>query len=214
MARLNRVQLLLLSSLILCFLGIAGLGEFVATRIEDGIVRRSGITTALYVESVVAHHLQELAQNDRLSDADVGALQNLFQSGDLGRHIVAFKGWSADGRVMYSNQRSLVGRVYPVEDRLHRAWRGETMTRVSSLDEDENALERQAARQLVETYSPVYQAGTHRVIAVAEVYERADALKAVADIGRVGTWLILGAIALLLVFLAFAGTLHRLTNPP
>ena len=55
--------------------------------------------------------VQELAHTGSLLPQHVEALSSLLQETHLGQQIVAFKIWDADGRVLYSTDSALIGRV-------------------------------------------------------------------------------------------------------
>jgi len=82
--------------------------------------------------------------------------------------------WRGDGTVIYSDDAHLIGRTFPVDDGLKRAFStGKIQTDVSTLTAAENAGERAMASKLLETYVPVTISGTSTgpVQMVIEVYQ-------------------------------------------
>ena len=62
--RLSPAQRFMLGSLAILAIGMAGIGAWVTSQIEEGVVDRTAATTALYVDSLVAPPLQDLAESD------------------------------------------------------------------------------------------------------------------------------------------------------
>jgi diguanylate cyclase (GGDEF)-like protein len=68
--------------------------------------------------------------------------------------VARIKVWSADGTVVYSDERSLMGRSFLVEGDLREALEGEVTSEVSELETPEEATERRHGR-LLEVYVPL-----------------------------------------------------------
>ncbi len=191
--QLSLAQQFLLASLVILGFGMIGIGMWIGQQIEDGVIHRTGATTALYVESFVSPNLQELQSEDSISGEHLEALSRLLQDTPLGRQIVAFKVWGTGGRIIYSTESSVVGRVYPMRDSLERAARGQVSSRISELTEDENAPEREHWHRLLETYAPVRLQGHDQIIAIAEFYQTVDDLEQEVADARRRSWLVVGA---------------------
>ena len=65
-SRLSLAQRFLIWSLFVLVLGMTGIGLWVSHQIEQGIIHRTASTTALYVDSLIAEPLQELATSGTL----------------------------------------------------------------------------------------------------------------------------------------------------
>lgn len=209
--RLTLSQRFMLASLLILVAAMAGLGAWVGQQIEEGVIHRTAATTALYVESFVAPELQELKTSDTLSPEHVTALQNLLHGTEFGAQIPSFKVWDLKGRVLFSTNPEGIGQVFPVQGRLASAVQGMVMARVSDLSDDENVLERPVGGPLLEVYSPVRVERMNRIIAVAEFYQRTDALQAEIANAQRQTWIIVGA-ATLIMYLLLAGFVQRASN--
>ena len=122
--RLSLAWQFTLGSLLVFIAGMFGVGYWVANQIEQGVVHRSAATTALYMDSFVAPHLQTLATQDNLTPADTAALSALLTDTALGQQIAAFKVWDASGRVLYASEPGVAGQVFAPDDKLRRAWAG------------------------------------------------------------------------------------------
>ena len=210
--RLSLAQQFTVASLVILVAGMVGIGGWVGRQIEAGVVHRTAATTALYVDSFVAPNVQELSQSATLSAEHRAELERLLRDTSLGQEISAFKLWSAEGRILYSDDPLLVGQTYPIDEDLGRAFSGEVTGAISDLDKAENVRERAAQSQLLEMYSPVRQAGTDRVIAVAEFYQQVDDLQRDIGAARWRSWLIVGG-ATLLMYVLLAGFVQRASRP-
>lgn len=125
----------------------------------------------------------------------------------LGGETVRVKLWSPDGTIAYSSGGELTGRRFALSDLALRAFAGQAVSGISTLDEDAHALERDLGR-LIEFYVPVRnEAG--EVAAVFEVEQLTDTLdRELSDIRR-NTWLSiglgLGVLSLFMGSLTLAG---------
>jgi signal transduction histidine kinase len=78
------------------------------------------------------------------------------------------KVWGPDGRILYSNDRREVGKVFPLTPSQQRALRtGGTVTGVSDLTKDESTRERELEPRLVETYTGVRATNGQRLLCEA-----------------------------------------------
>jgi len=75
----------------------------------------------------------------------------------------------------------------------------------------ENVDERQKYSRLLQIYSPVRLNGTNQIIAVAELYQKVDALQADINTAQWHTWLAVG-LAMLLIYLALVAFVRWLSN--
>lgn len=208
--RLNLSQRFMLASLVILLGGMIGLGEWVGKQIEIGVVHRTAATTALFVDSFIAPNLQELATDNTIQNEHVRAL-NLLQETQMGQQIVSVKVWDDEGRVLYSTNPSTIGQVFPVEEHLTRAWQGEVVSQISTLQKDENVIERTKQPQLLEIYSPVRLGGTDQIIAVAEFYQKVDDLNREIAAAQQRSWLVVGT-ATLVIYLLLAGFVRQASD--
>ena len=136
----------------------------------------SASTAALLVESLVSPLSQELADGDTLSEQAVRALDEIFANTAIGDRIVSFKIWKDGGLVVYASDRDIVGIALRGIRRLSNAPGPEpSPATLEGLDDAESAAEAELGLPLLEVYSPVREAWSGEVIAVAEFYEVATA---------------------------------------
>ena len=208
--RLTLTQRFLLGSLAALLVGMAAVGLWVSSEIEQGVVQRTAATTALYVDSLIARPLQDLADGGTLSAEAADRLDWLLEDTPLGREVAAFQVWDRQGEIVYGTDPDAVGGRFPVEGELAEALAGGVAAHIG---EPEGAA---AGRgPLLEIYSPVRRGGSDEVVAAAEFYYAADDLEeaVAAALGR--SWLVVGVAALgiyavLAVFVRGAsGTIDR-----
>lgn len=206
--RLNLTQQFMIASLIILVAAALGLGRWVGKRIEESVVNRTAETTALFVDSFISPNLQELSTSGSLAPQHIATLDRLLDDTPLGRQIVSFKVWDAQGKVLYSADPAAIGQVFPMGEGLTQAWGGEVSSEISQLQNAENVLERTRDSQLLETYSPVRLSGDDRIIAVAEFYQSVDELQADIDTARLESWLVVG-LAMLVIYALLSGFVGR-----
>lgn len=152
-------------------IGMAVLGTWVAARIQAGVIRHTALAAALYMDRFVEPHVQELASGATLSQASRDALTGLLARPGLDKKILDIRIWRLDGTIMFSRNAEMIGQRFPVEDRLKAAANGTVGAEFDELDSEENIGDKQLHEHLLEIYAPVREAGTERIIAVAEIYQ-------------------------------------------
>ena len=209
---LSLSQRFMLAALLILLVGLLGIGRWVEQQIVSGVIHRTGVTTALYVDSFVAPELQDLNQATELRPENQEALRMLFLDTPMGNQIVTLKVWTPQGKLLFSTDPTLqIGKTYPMHDGMLRARLGAVISELSTLEEEENRTLGEQFDQLLETYSPVWLSGTGQIIAVAEFYQRTDDLKQeIASIQR-QSGLVVGLTGLL-IYLLLAGFVRRASN--
>lgn len=175
--RLSLARKFAIAGSVVLLAGMVVIGLWVTRQIEDGVIRNTAASTALYMDSFVEPLVQEIAHRDILSPQVRKELDGLLEETAIGQRIVSFKIWKRGGLIAYSSRAEIIGKVFPTTRSLERAWAGEVVGEIDSLEDEEDALERAAGFPLLEMYSPVRERRTGRIIAVAEFYETATALK-------------------------------------
>ncbi len=200
-------QFALAGSLVIV-IGMIVVGSWVSRQIEEGVTRNSAVATALYVDSFIAPLAQELTNNKALSIGPIRALDEAFQESPLGKRLVTVKIWKKDGTILYSTNYDLIGKKFTPTEQLKAAWSGEVAVGYGDIEEEENASERLHGIPLLEIYSPIRAPWTGEIIAVAEFYENATALKATLASARYKSALVFAAVALTMA-LMLMGIVHR-----
>ena len=210
MGRLSLAQRFLIGSLVILVLGMTGIGIWVSRQIEDGIVHRTASTTALYVDSLIAAPLQDLADGQELSAETVARLNWLMQETPLGQQVAVFHIWDTTGRVVYSTEPGMVGQQFPVEGELAEALAGDVTADIGTIEGNVQLAPGQHRHDLLEIYSPVRGSGTDTVIGVAEFYYGTADIQGDISDARWRSWIVVGIITII-IYLLTAGQQH---HPP
>lgn len=205
--KLSFSQQFMLVSLLILVVGAFVIGRWVANEIERGVVNRTAAVTALYVDSFISPHLQELDQGTTVPQDQLTELDQLLSTSALGQKIVSFKIWSTDGHILYASDRSLLGQSFEVKSDLRTAIDGGVSAHISGLEDDENESERQRADTLVETYAPVHSHATNRVIGVMEFYQSPAEIEAEVQNSQRDGWLIVG-VSTAIMYLLLVGLVN------
>jgi hypothetical protein len=102
--------------------------------------------------------------------------------------LVSFKLWRGDGTILYSNNKTIVGKQFSVNDKLRQAFAGELVARYELADDPESTAERSLGRPLMEIYNPVLQPWSGQAVAVLEFYETAEGLGDSLIRARLWSW--------------------------
>ncbi|MFA1625412.1 sensor histidine kinase [Rhizobium mongolense] len=171
-------------------------GAFVTRLIEDAVTRNSAATTALYVDSVIAPLLPDMQTSQALDDTVARALDETLGQGALGDRLLSFRLWRSDGTILYSNDKTMVGKKFPLSDELKTAFAGKMAAQFNELDDVEDKVERLAGEPLLEIYNPVLQPWSGQVVAVSEFYEIANDFQHSLSQARLHTWLAVAGFTL------------------
>ncbi|THV12835.1 sensor histidine kinase [Rhizobium rhizophilum] len=175
----------------------------VTNLIAQAVTRNAAAATALYVDSIIAPILPDLSTTQEIDPSVERALDETLSHGALGRRLVSFRLWSKDGKIIYSNDKKLMGLIVPPSEDRQSAFRGELVANYEEKDEDDNPLERESGGPLLEIYNPVLQPWSGEVVAVAEFYEDAEDVGASLTRVLLLTWLsILSVLALFFLVLS------------
>lgn len=211
MRRLTLAQQFLITSLVIVVAGMTGIGLWVASRIEAGVVNRTAATTALYVDSYIASSLQALATDAAPSEEGVRRLDWLLQGTSLGDEIALFRVWDGTGTIVYSSIPDMVGMRFPVEGDMARAWSGTVTAEIGDQDDIEGLPPEAANGSLLEIYSPVRNRDTDEVIAVAEFYYATDAIDREVSAAQRRSWFVVGGTGIA-IYLLLAVFVQRASN--
>ena len=195
-ARLSLARQFIVAGAVVLILGMFAIGFWVTREIEEGVTHNTASSTALYMDSVVAPLVQGLASDDSLSAQARLELESVLGNSPLGQRLLSFKIWKEGGLIAFSSREGLIGRTFPPTANLEAAWSGEVTAEFDTLIDQEDALERQAGVPLLEIYSPIREARTGRIIAVAEFYETATALQENLFWVSIESWAVVGCVTL------------------
>jgi two-component system, NtrC family, sensor histidine kinase HydH len=119
---------------------------------------------------------------------------------EFARHILTIPGmvrvniYSSTHRVMWSTEKQLVGKTFPINDELERAFGGERVTQLEELAGDEKAEHVALGRSghIIEAYIPIRTQPSGPVVGVVEFYKQPLALEATIAKAQRTVWI--GAI--------------------
>jgi signal transduction histidine kinase len=202
--RLNLARQFLVASFPIVLIGMLVIGLWVAREIERGVVSRLGSVTSLYVDSLVAPHLQHMLQTDVLDPTHRKALDALLTDTPLGQKIVAFNIWRPDGRVLYSTQPAVIGQAFPIGEGLATALRGDVYSKIIDRSELEHgSVDSSWPPRLIETYTPVHAETLGKTLGAAEFYQTTDELIRETNAARRRSWLVVAATMGVMYLLLF-----------
>ncbi|MGV2101100.1 sensor histidine kinase [Rhizobium sp. 21-4511-3d] len=184
------------------------IGILLTRLIEDAVIHNSGAATALYVDSVVAPLLPDMQTETLLDEGSAQALNETLSQGALGKRLVSFKLWRSDGTILYSNEQELIGRKFPVSDKLRQAFSGALVARYEVASDPESEKERQLGKPLMEIYNPVLQPWSGQPVAVVEFYETAEGLADSIARARLWSWASVAGLTAIF-FLALSALVFR-----
>lgn len=188
---------------------VAVAGALVFDRIStDEAIEDARTLTRVLGKSVIEPNLtDELVAGDRDAIAEMDRIVRAHVAGDT---VFRVKLWTADGRVVYSNQPRLIGVSFRLEkeqaDVLRRG--GVVAKRESDFSDSENIFER-GVGDLLEVYLPVHTPGGRPLL--FETYQR---YSSVESVGRRSLWdlspaLLVALAVLWLIQVPLAGRMAR-----
>ena len=133
---------------------VALLGSVAASRLAE----RQSVNDAAQRVELFAAILEPVLQDSLVTGdrAAIAAVDRVVRDQLLGRFITRVKIWSADGRVVYSDEPRLIGERFPLNAaQLDAMANPQTQAEVSVLDQSENKYER-GLDKLLEVYRPVW----------------------------------------------------------
>ena len=194
-------QFLVVAALIL--LGsMAILGEWLSSQIAANQLRSRAESGALYMEGFLARHVDEENGRPLVVPEKQKELDDLLIGTDLAKRVEGFRIWDKDGTVVYTTDKSLMGKRLPSED-IERAFAGTVVAQLEEHHDDQGIANEQTARPLIEIYAPIYRPGNHDVIAVGELYEEAEDFIAQRSRVQRSTWALVGATTLTIMGLLY-----------
>jgi signal transduction histidine kinase len=184
------------------------IGQWVTSAISARVVENTAAATALFMDSFIAPLAQELDTADALSIGPIRAMEEMLAGSAFGQRVVSIKIWKPGGLVAYADDSGLIGQRFQPSESLTAAFEGTLGAELNQLDDPESAAMKDTGLPLLEVYSPIRQAWSGRVIAVAEFYENATELSETLAVARRQSWVIVAGVAGL-IGIALFGIVHR-----
>jgi signal transduction histidine kinase len=189
---------------------MVAVGFFLTRLITDAVTHNSAAATALYVDSVIAPILPDLTTTEEVDETIEKVLDETLSQGALANRLISFRLWRGDGTVLYSSDKSLMGKRVPPDSDLRTAFGGHMVAEFDVDDDEDPAAAVSSNEPILEIYNPIHQPWSGEVIAVAEFYEHATELNRSLASARWKSWLAVIAVAgsffLILSALVFKGS--------
>ncbi len=186
-------QFLIATSAILLF-GMALIGNWVASKIEESVVRNTATATALYLDNFVEPHVRELANGSTISTAHVDALNQLLLPNVLGNRIVSVNVWDARGRIVFSTRPDIIGSAAYNDLPLQAALAGHVQASLNASGFEDTGPKRDSLVPVLEICAPIRSGPHGAVIAVAEFYENGEELQQELTKAKQQSWLLVIAV--------------------
>ncbi|MFD0463305.1 sensor histidine kinase [Microvirga aerilata] len=171
------------------------LGKWVSQKVESSVAEFAGASAALYINTFIAPHLQELAYRDSLSQASTEALNKVLEQPAVRTHVTSVKIWRRDGLIIYCDNRSLIGRQFNPSSHLQQALAGRVSTQVGDRHHDDDPEGAASSLFQLAVYTPIHDANTGQVLAVLEFYENAEELQEQLSLAEAQSWAVAGVVA-------------------
>ncbi len=194
--QLNLAQRFLIATLIIMLAGMFGISTWIGQQIETGVVRQSGTTAALLLDSFIAPQLQSYAQTGALDAQHARVLSTLLANTPLSKWVVAFTVRGMNGRLLYSSDPSLASLPGPTSAEITVVAGGQVISEIDRLEKDTDSPLRKYSDRLVKTYSPLREYNSGRIIAVTEFYQDLDTLQSEIDAAKRMSWYVVGGFML------------------
>ncbi len=192
-----------LISFIVLLLGALIIGWWVAWNIERGVIQQTALTTMKFQDSFVSRLIGELSKTDHLNQDSIALLENFDQNSPVGRQIAYFNIWGKDGRLVYSSDLSQIGKVLPPRIEITNAWRDQVSWDMVDPKELEYTVLDKKKGDLIVIFSPIHQARSDRILAVAEIYLYTEALQSLIFRSQVQSWELVIVISLTMFLLLY-----------
>ncbi len=193
--RLSHAWQFALASVPVLLVGMLSIGFWVSENIEEAILQNRADATALFVDSIISPLIQDLSGQTVLDAPARDKLMAAIHSGPLASRIFSFKIW-IDTRVAFSTDPELIGKTFPPQASLRNALAGTVTAEFDPLRGEEHAFERNSGLPFLEIHSPIRDAETGKVVAVAEFYEQSSEILTDLRRSQFHSWLVVGGVTM------------------
>ena len=190
-----------------------GLGWLMSHMLTQRMLQREGEVSMDFIQNLLLTDQSARYLSDP-NDAELRArfLGSMAHIASMTEPVRA-NAYQTDGTVIWSTDRALVGRHYPVNDELDEALGGKLVvhsgqSRAGDLDKGEHVGLAQYTRFFVESYIPILEPQTRKVLGVMELYKVPLQLNAAIQEALIQLWLACAASAVGL-FVALYWTVAR-----
>lgn len=201
--RLSLSKQFLIVSFPVILLGSLAVGWWIGNQVKESVIHRMGSVAAMFVDSFIAPHMQILSRQTELSAEQIEVLNTDIKEPMLGQKIVALKIWNKQGRVLFSTDPSVIGKTLNIDKELVAAFDGKISSEIDIRTAAEQLDHGQPMPRLIETYTPIHENRSGRVIAAAELYQQPDEIDRLANAAQLNSWKWVGSIMSLMYLCLF-----------
>lgn len=158
---------------LLALLPIVALGLVLARSINADVQQRYVDSTRSSATLIAQVGIQPLLNVDQvaggLSPADVSQIDDKLQGAALSNDVERIKVWNRSGTIVYSDNHTLIGKTFPIDDDLGDALKGTTRANITSGHDAENAGD-YLNGPLLQVYVPLVFSGNSAPSGAFELY--------------------------------------------
>lgn len=179
-----RPNLLLRFSIIsfaICALIAVMFGWMLQQQLVNDALNQQAKDGGAIVDALLWHYLTPAQLERPARGRRYGRLANQISDLKLAeRDIVRIKVWNPKGIIVFSDDKALVGRRFPVDEGLQKSLGGWISSGVANLNEPENVAERHLKGPLLQAYVPIWQnppPNRGRVTGAYEIYHNMSVIQ-------------------------------------
>ncbi|HEV7257716.1 MAG TPA: ATP-binding protein [Bosea sp. (in: a-proteobacteria)] len=180
-------------------LSMLTLGYWIEKQIRSGWLQGMAETSAVYLEAILAPHLQGLATSGNLSESERAAVTALITDTRLSQRVAMIKIWNMKGELLFSTGRTSSGETLS-PTLLQKIKNGQVSVDVEFDDKGDHSP---APTSLLEVYAPMHKHGTREIIGIGEFYEFSRTLEEEIVRVKYATWFLIINVALIISVLLF-----------
>ncbi len=187
-ARLSKLRSSSLGALarfgLLALVPVVALGAILAHELNVDVQQRylesarSGATLIAQVGIQPLLNAQEVSGG--LSPAEIDQVDGKLQGAAVSQEVRRIKVWNRNGNIVYSDNRALIGKTFPIDDDLAAALAGRSSASITDGRGSENAGDNLSG-PLVQVYVPLVFSGTASASGVFELYLPYQPVQAAID---------------------------------
>ncbi|WP_194715412.1 sensor histidine kinase [Noviherbaspirillum soli] len=179
------------------------IGLWISNQVKIGIAHRLGSETAIYVDEYISKRIEFFPGRNELTLGSIHALDSLLVETSLKKKVNALYLWGADGKIIYSQDKNLIGKVLTVDEGLEAAYAGNISSIIKRPSDDVFEKDLKNWSTLIESYVPIRRDETEDILAVAEFFLATEELDREAKMAETQSWLIVAAVFGLAYLLLF-----------
>lgn len=163
-------QFATVSAVVFTVLGI-GLAHLFAGQIRERALDEATQSAVLIARLGIQPRVTPDELRNGFEPKSAAALDRALARSVIGEQVTRVKIWNRDGRVVYSDDRTVMGKTFPIAHDLEEALEGEIESELSELGKTENVSERSYGT-LLEVYVPLRFTPGGEPEGVFEIYLR------------------------------------------